>query len=45
MIAPAKILKKSVTISRGESVDFDDLSLDYAEEVDVDGLSDEDVAF
>ena len=29
----------------GESVDFDDISLDYAEEVDVDGLSDEDVAF
>jgi len=29
----------------GEKVDFDDISLDYAEEVDVDGLSDEDVAF
>lgn len=29
----------------GESVDLDDISLDYAEEVDVDGLSDEDVAF
>jgi len=29
----------------GEKVDFDDISLDYAEEVDVDGLTDEDVAF
>ena len=29
----------------GEKVDLDDISLDYAEEVDVDGLSDEDVAF
>ena len=29
----------------GESVDLDDISLDCAEEVDVDGLSDEDVAF